>query len=506
VQFGKKARAQCCCCGQAAAYCASSDGEALALRCMAEAAADGGSPLLHEGSDTSSGETIESLLSRVAEDFLPLHECAAAVPSPPQSPRAADDKEPPSPSQWPDRPLLLRAGRGHGSNRGATMRLNTPVAIETESFRGHALFRLPHHPGTEQYWANSGSGSRANSVVIQGQFTRRVPFSDVYTGQQWAEPLQIDHLKGVRLGIEVVRRVSPLLQANVAGGSGSGSADTEADSRESTHFLSPLAPTAKRMHVCMPGSPDAPVLGPGVIVEEHTRLLGGRFARAKEGKSLPHKKRRSYFNSTKALAKYSFEPGLLYTFDFFSANPSFTDFELKMLGKTVDLASVLNGQPIQFMAKIVPPPLSSTASQAEAAATPLQQQQQQRWQQQQECYLWQLEVLHESQFQDDTRENGSPVGCTAGACEERADLASGRLGGEDPSIEDHRQIDGGPHDGGGGGGGVFEAQGMWTEVLQHRLQRSGGSSPSTAGTGLPEERAVEQVASGAPEPADKLAD
>jgi hypothetical protein len=39
---------------------------------------------------------------------------------------------------------------------------------------------------------------------------------------------------------------------------------------------------------------------------------------------------------------------------------------------------------------------------------------------------------------------------------------------------------------------------------------TGGSSPTTAGTGLPEaeeqDRAVEQVASGAPEPADKLAD
>lgn len=216
-------------------------------------------------------------------------------------------------------PLIFCRGDAHAPHQHCdALRLNTRVAIETDLFCGHALFRLPGHPGTERYWASSGSKSRANSVVIQGQFKHRIPFSDVYTGQQFHRDLQVDHLKGVRLGIEVVRRISPLLEANIAGCAETADGLGQ-EERDMSYFLSPLAPTAKRMHVCAVDGPDVPELRPDLIVQEYTQLLGGRFARTKDGKCISHKKRRSYFNSAKALAKYWFEPSLLYTFDFFSA-------------------------------------------------------------------------------------------------------------------------------------------------------------------------------------------
>eukprot|EP01043_Picozoa_sp_COSAG02_P045167 COSAG02_NODE_4104_length_5771_cov_9.131005_1_plen_382_part_10 len=265
----------------------------------------------------------------------------------------------------PEYPLHFRRGDAQGPEHGAALPLNTRVDIETKLFRGHALFRLPGQPGTEHYWASSGSKSRANSVVIQGRFKHRIPFGDVYTGQHFDQALHIGHLTGVRLGIEFVRRISPLLVANVAGcAETAGSAD-----QQSSYFLSPLAPTAKRMHVCAVDSPDVPALAPGLILEERTQLLGGRFARTKDGKSIPHKKRRSYFNSSKALAKYWFEPALIYTFDFFSAGPDFAEFEFKIMGKTIDLVRVLNGQPIQFMATIIPSSKTAQSIAGDVAAS-----------------------------------------------------------------------------------------------------------------------------------------
>ena len=361
----------------------------------------------------------------------------------------------------PKYPLLFRRGAAHGPERGAELQLNTCEAIETELFSGHALFRLPGHPGTEHYWASSGSKSRANSVVIQGRFKYRIPFSDVYTGQHFDQALQIDHLRGVRLGIEVVRRISPLLEANVAGCAEA----VGGNGQSATYFLSPLAPTAKRMHVCAVDSPDVPELGPGLILHEHTQLLGGRFARTKDGKSIPHKKRRSYFNSSKALAKYWFEPSLLYTFDFFSAGPDFAEFEFKILNKSIDLARVLNGQPVQFMATIMPSTATAqsivgtmaTASQphddrgqgregghGQAEDTSHQQAVQQP------LHLWQLEVLHERQLQNPAQHGHEMLQGDASTCTEE----SAALPEEDDELA---------------------PQSMWTEVLEHRWQHLHGS-------------------------------
>ena len=75
---------------------------------------------------------------------------------------------------------------------------------------------------------------------------------------------------------------------------------------------------------------------------------------------------------------------------FFSSGPNFSDFELKILGKKIDLARVLNGQPIQFMAKVVRRGAGQSRCRdkgREGAAEPAR------------AISVQLEVLHEAQCQ-----------------------------------------------------------------------------------------------------------
>ena len=265
----------------------------------------------------------------------------------------------PSQDCWPERPWLFRHCSMPGEPLHPPLPLNEPVPIESALFSGHALFRLPHHEGTSAYWATS-TGGRLNSVVIQGQFKKRLPFSAVYTGVEFTHPLETAHLTGLRTGVSLLRKLAPLLIAKIQpeydGPDDADGADSEsvraAKKANQSYFLSPMAPTAKRLHVCVPGSPQAPVLGPGLILEEYTQLLGGRFGRAAE--PISHRKRRKYFNSRASLAKYSYEPGLLYTFDFFSSGPNFSDFELQIFGKSIDLSRALAGQPLLFMAKVMP--------------------------------------------------------------------------------------------------------------------------------------------------------
>lgn len=98
----------------------------------------------------------------------------------------------PAPSLWPDRPLLFqRADTPHHLLAAAgelaadgVLRLGRAEPIETALFVGHVLFRLPETAGTEAYWKQSSSGTRRNSVVIQGRFKLRLPFASVVTGQE----------------------------------------------------------------------------------------------------------------------------------------------------------------------------------------------------------------------------------------------------------------------------------------------------------------------------------
>jgi hypothetical protein len=94
-------------------------------------------------------------------------------------------------------------------------------------------------------------------------------------------------------------------------------------------------------------------------------------------RAYPHKARRKKFNKATHLAAHrcgplrtatspaplcgwpcsdlrdarSFDPALVYTFDFFSAGPDFRSFSFKLLGKAHALEKNLVGQPVRFLAK-----------------------------------------------------------------------------------------------------------------------------------------------------------
>jgi hypothetical protein len=177
---------------------------------------------------------------------------------------------------------------------------------------------------------------------------------------------------GVRTGLAVAKTLAPQLHAHIepsvkqqpSSKSSSPSLPTPAAGRSPqrlptsppkpnrSYLFSALAPTVKRMHVCVPDPRSMPQLGPALALQEQTAMLGGRFSRAAEG--VGYKQRRKYFRSKAALAKHWYEPELCYTFDFYSAGPDFTTFKLGVAGKQLPLAGVLAAQPLRFLARVLP--------------------------------------------------------------------------------------------------------------------------------------------------------
>ena len=137
------------------------------------------------------------------------------------------------------------------------------------------------------------------------------------------------------------------------------------------------------------------------------------------------------------------------------------------MGKSIDLVRVLNGQPIQFMATIMPS--SETAQRIAgdvAASTDLQDDQGQEEQhgqaegpshsRLQPLRLWQLEVLHERQIQGAADHGHCVLQSHASTCAEQA--AAEMTAAEEPENGDH-----------------LDTRGMWSEVLEHRWQHPHGS-------------------------------
>ncbi|XP_065177306.1 uncharacterized protein LOC135807336 [Sycon ciliatum] len=203
-----------------------------------------------------------------------------------------------------------------------------PFKFESDLFSGCCYLRLAD---TSDVPKDYFKGKRRKmQAVVQGQFKKPMNLSEVMTGQALNRPLKgIPHPTIVKAAQKIIRALSPGVQFDM--------------SSDSPYAISPLAGTAQVLDVSREGEePDV-----RSEIQENTRLLGGAFV-ADPGMTSAQRKR---FLSNKADAeKFTFQPDLVYTFDFYQDRMNAATWTVDMTFKQFKLINHLNRQPVQLMA------------------------------------------------------------------------------------------------------------------------------------------------------------
>jgi hypothetical protein len=245
---------------------------------------------------------------------------------------------------WPNYPLLLKRAStmlpSHMSPQERA-RLLFPIhihkpeepevsefPIESDSFIGKAyiiIAKLKDSP--HSFFQRKEVKFEA---VFQGRFKRPIPFSRIYTGQ--AHESALPHIPSewlVNVALKFITKLQPSIAVDLKG--------------EKPYFLSPLVCTAQKIVMNKPG--DEPSISYGIeSIEENMALLGPLFPK------MSSHKRKVYFSKKENLNKYSFNPDLMYTFDFFQHRLNLATFMIDLGFIKYDLRNLLMSRPIQIMA------------------------------------------------------------------------------------------------------------------------------------------------------------
>mmetsp|Transcript_31648 Transcript_31648/g.41824 ORF Transcript_31648/g.41824 Transcript_31648/m.41824 type:complete len:748 (-) Transcript_31648:124-2367(-) len=250
-----------------------------------------------------------------------------------------DIKSLPPVEEWITRPVFARMSpwvqnlvRLDEEPRLGPLPINTEDAVvpfENDLFRGRVLLRFANMPTSPADYFNGRS--RLFQVAVQGEFKKRVRTDQVLTGQCYRKPfVNLPARWLIRSGLSLFRRLSPALQADLFA--------------KHPIMLSPLISTSQTVMVERHGM-ESPVSGE---LEENTTLLGGLFT---EG-AVPASARKRFFSKPRNLQQYYFEPGLVYTFDFYQHMLDVTTLEINLGFRRLDISRFLNRQPVQAMAKL----------------------------------------------------------------------------------------------------------------------------------------------------------
>jgi hypothetical protein len=280
---------------------------------------------------------------------------------------------PPLPSEWLTRPMMLRVACG--ATAGEQVGFNQPgtvFPVETPLFSGHCYVRfrgLPNEPSA--YFAGK---KRHMSTVVQGRVKQPLPLSECATGFEFDAPLR--KLPGrtlINLGLGFIRTIAPAVSVDLG---------------DRPTILNPLLQTVQRLHVAQPGE-EPEITDP---FDERTALLGGKFAE----RSVSWKDRKKFFASRANAGAYTLDPRLVYTFEFYEDKLVPATFDFMIIGMRFPLARFLGcgkndeapAQPLQTMAKLGFEPHTR-------------------------CFLFNIEMWHESLFPKTTdSDSGSATSAT----------------------------------------------------------------------------------------------
>lgn len=295
------------------------------------------------------------------------------------------DQEPgnlPSPNAWPDYPSMVRCSPEHHPGAAQLQRFGVPFEFRSQLFEGRAVARI-RGIGSRDDATYFRDRERKMQCLVQGRFKRRVRCRDVVCGQEFAHSLELPLQLVVRPVLSVIQMMQPAMQADLFA--------------KRPHLLTPLAATTQTLTVARPGQQSdrgfvtcqagAGEDTVGVMVEdpeEDTALLGGWFS----GAVRSSQERKNRFNAGASAPDLDqeqaeegewFEPGVVYTFDFYS---HVLDMQT-MSAFGFDVAPILNGNPIVCMARLRTDGTAAVDATADAVSETEPE------------HLWKFEIWHE---------------------------------------------------------------------------------------------------------------
>ena len=291
----------------------------------------GPTPLLQKR--TSMIEMMRHKLS-VRQRSVGLTAAAPAAPI-----RARQQHSLPSPSEWPHYPVLVCANSDAQPDliipnygRGPVP-LGKPFAFSSDLFEGTCCIRLRDLPSDDaaadaEYFLGR---RRKFQAIVQGRFKEPLKLSDVLTGHEFAKPLKgLPPPWVVSAGTNLIRRLAP--GANIV------------LHEKQPRALAILAATSQLISADMPGNePDIT----SNQIDEDVSLFGGIF----EGGHVTPARRKRHLASPDRAAKYSFDTESVYTFDFYQNILDTATYSLDLGFTKLGMTKVLDGQPIQILAK-----------------------------------------------------------------------------------------------------------------------------------------------------------
>jgi hypothetical protein len=248
----------------------------------------------------------------------------------------------PAPNEWPHRPVLLCVNTPTDPSLKVESKygvgpcpIGKPFWFSSDLFEGYCLVRIKNIANSDDPESDNryfDGRRRMFQTIVQGRFKETLAVNTVLTGHEFVAPLKnLPHEWILKAATNIIRKVAPGSEICVAG--------------ERPTMLAPLAGTSQVVRVDEPGKePDiASIEG----VEEDCKLLGGRFEKSSVGSS----SRKTYLANPKKSSRYTFDVDRVYTFDFYQNLLNVGTYKLDLGIASISMSPILNGQPIQCLAK-----------------------------------------------------------------------------------------------------------------------------------------------------------
>ena len=253
--------------------------------------------------------------------------------------RARDHHSLPVPTAWPHFPVLVCANSDAQPDlaipiygRGPVP-LGKPFKFVSDLFEGMCLIRLRGVPSDDADGdANYFLGRRRKfQAIVQGRFKEPLNVSEVLTGHEFVRPLKgLPPPWVLSAGVNLIKRLAP--GANIV------------LHEQQPRALAVLAATSQLISADMPGNePDITCSQ----IEEDASLFGGIF----KGGDVSSARRKRHLAAPSRAARYAFDTESIYTFDFYQNILDTANYSLDLGFTTLGMAKVLDGQPIQILAK-----------------------------------------------------------------------------------------------------------------------------------------------------------
>ena len=282
-------------------------------------------------------------------------------------------------TEWPHGPVFFCVNipvspklQAHVDKNNGPLPIGVPFAFSSELFEGHCLLRLrgltssDDPDGDGAYFAGR---RRQFQVIVQGRFKESLSLDEVLTGHEFVRDFHhLPHPWILKSASKLIRKLAPGAEIHIVGD-------------HPPTMLAPLAATAQVVRGDEPGNePDIVRAGQHDQddVQEDCTLLGGKFASSRVSTA----SRKLHLSYPSRAAQYTFDTETVYTFDFYQSLLNCCTYSLDLGVAKVGMSRILNGQPIQCLAK----------SRSDGR------------------YLWSFQIWHDSLLPDDHGESSLDSG------------------------------------------------------------------------------------------------